>query len=276
MTVSVNDLYKQHWFIMDQSVTGLAMNPMESFAIDDTLCRRAANNPDWGIARTWVHRKTVVLGIQDNRLPFINEGISYLKSNGYDVIVRNSGGLAVVLDEGVLNISLIFDEGKGMTIDHGYSLMVHFIRLLLGDELGGLIEDGEIKESYCPGRYDLSIGGRKFAGISQRRLRGGVAVQIYLAVDGSGSERAELIKQFYERAVQGQPTKLNYPNIQAEKMASISELAGKAFRTEDLLHDMFHVLKRNCERLDMYQFSTEDSDWFEDNLARMRKRNEQV
>lgn len=35
----------------------------------------------------------------------------------------------------------------------------------------------EIEHSYCPGSYDLSIGGQKFAGISQRRVKGGVAVR---------------------------------------------------------------------------------------------------
>lgn len=49
--------------------------------------------------------------------------------------------------------------------------------------------------------YDLSINGKKFAGISQRRVRGGVAVQIYLCADKSGSERADLIRRFYQAAL---------------------------------------------------------------------------
>ena len=64
------------------------------------------------------------------------------------------------------------------------------------------IEAREIVGSYCPGSYDLSIAGKKFAGISQRRIRNGVAVQIYLCVSGSGQERAQLIKDFYKRLSQ--------------------------------------------------------------------------
>ncbi len=56
--------------------------------------------------RTWVHHHTVVLGIQDSRLPYIDDGRAYLEAQGYRVIVRNSGGLAVMLDDGVLNISI--------------------------------------------------------------------------------------------------------------------------------------------------------------------------
>ncbi|MDQ0257404.1 octanoyl-[GcvH]:protein N-octanoyltransferase [Evansella vedderi] len=271
----MSDLYRKQWFFLDQSVTGLGMNPMQSFAIDDTLCRRISEKPDWGIARTWVHEKTVVLGIQDHRLPHIENGIAFLQGQGYEVIVRNSGGLAVVLDKDVLNISLVFQDNKGMSIDHGYELMVSMIRLLLG-ELGNSVVDGEVKESYCPGRYDLSIGGKKFAGISQRRLRGGVAVQIYLAVNGSGSRRATLIKEFYGQAIQGAPTKYEYPKIIPAKMASISELAEKEYSVEGLIHSLLLHLASLSDRLDTYQLTEQDLEWYEDNLARMIKRNEKL
>jgi octanoyl-[GcvH]:protein N-octanoyltransferase len=86
------------------------------------------------------------------------------------------------------------------------------------------IEAREIVGSYCPGSYDLSIAGKKFAGISQRRVRGGVAVQIYLCINGSGSARAELIRQFYELGLKGETTKFVYPTIVPSTMASLSEL----------------------------------------------------
>ena len=64
------------------------------------------------------------------------------------------------------------------------------------------IEAREIVGSYCPGSYDLSIDGKKFAGISQRRIRNGVAVQIYLCVNGSGEERAQLLRIFMKPLLQ--------------------------------------------------------------------------
>ena len=118
------------------------------------------------------------------------------KENNFNVIVRNSGGLAVVLDEGVLNVSLLFQETeKGIDIDLGYDTMWHLIQEMLKD-YDVTIEAKEIVGSYCPGSYDLSIRDQKFAGISQRRIRGGVAVQIYLCATGSGSERAALVRDF--------------------------------------------------------------------------------
>ncbi len=43
----------------------------------------------------WVHHNTIVLGIQDSRLPHL-EKVFPIKENDFNVIVRNSGGLAVV------------------------------------------------------------------------------------------------------------------------------------------------------------------------------------
>ena len=111
-----------------------------------------------------------------------------------------------MLDEGVLNVSLLFQETeKGIDIDLGYDTMWHLIKEMLKD-YNVTIEAKEIVGSYCPGSYDLSIRDQKFAGISQRRIRGGVAVQIYLCATGSGSERAALVRDFYNLAIQGRNT----------------------------------------------------------------------
>ena len=87
--------------------------------------------------------------------------------------MRNSGGLAVVLDEGVLNVSIILPEAKYLIdIPTGYEVMLAFVELLF-PEADGKIEAYEIIGSYCPGSYDLSIDGKKFAGISQRKIASG-------------------------------------------------------------------------------------------------------
>lgn len=194
-------LIQPKWRIIDQSSLGPYFDAKQSFAIDDTLCASVGKGLSPATARSWVHHDTIVLGIQDTRLPYLKDGIAFLEEAGYKVIVRNSGGLAVVLDSGVLNVSLIFQDKKnGIDIDRGYEAMFELIKRMLAP-YNAEVEAYEIEGSYCPGSYDLSIDGKKFAGISQRRLRGGVAVQIYLCADQSGSERAELIRRFYDIAL---------------------------------------------------------------------------
>ena len=96
--------------------------------------------------------------------------------------------MGVVLDQGILNISLIFKGQTETTIDEAFTVMYLLINKMFEDE-DVSIDTKEIEQSYCPGKFDLSINDKKFAGISQRRVRGGIAVQIYLCIEGSGSER---------------------------------------------------------------------------------------
>ncbi len=56
----------------------------------------------------WQYDCTVILGMKDVRTPFLRDGIQTLKDAGYAPVIRNSGGLGIVSDEGILNISLIF------------------------------------------------------------------------------------------------------------------------------------------------------------------------
>ncbi|KYG90175.1 octanoyltransferase [[Bacillus] sp. KCTC 13219] len=221
------------WRLVDESNLQ-SRSPLASFAMDDTLCHLVGHQMTTPTIRTWVHKESVVLGIQDHRLPFIEQGMHLLNAQGYTPIVRNSGGLAVVLDPGVLNISLVISEKEQpLSINSAFEMMVQFIKMLL-PEIAEDIEAYEIVGSYCPGSYDLSIGGKKFAGISQRRMQGGIAVQIYLCIEGSGSERAELIKQFYERSLQQEETKFQYPRIEPSVMASLQELTGTNMTVVDL------------------------------------------
>src|SRR5699024_7771948 len=99
-----------------------------------------------------------------------------------------------------------------------YGAMVDFVRYMLSD-LTGAIEAREIVGSYCPGDYDLSIGGKKFAGIAQRRVRDGIAIQIYLDVEGNAQQRATLVKRFYDHSNKRQKTSFvstpNEPKLKA-------------------------------------------------------------
>ncbi|WP_226536928.1 lipoate--protein ligase family protein [Fictibacillus halophilus] len=264
------------WRLIDQSTLGPGFDARQSFATDDTLCTSIGSGNSPATARTWVHHNTIVLGIQDTRLPYLKDGIDHLEARGYRVIVRNSGGLAVVLDEGVLNISLILPEKEGtIDINQGYDTMTALVEQLL-EPYGASFDAYEIVGSYCPGSYDLSIGGKKFAGISQRRMRGGVAVQIYLCVDGSGSERASIIGEFYKRGLRGEKTKFQYPEIRPEVMASLADLLGRPLTVADIHARLLNVLHKNSELFYSGQLSSEESELLPGNIQRMWDRNEKA
>ncbi|MGC4379350.1 biotin/lipoate A/B protein ligase family protein [Fictibacillus sp. Mic-4] len=276
MSMSESLLNQPTWRIIDQSSLGPTFSALQSFAMDDTLCTSVGSGEAPPTVRTWVHHQTIVLGIQDSRLPHLQKGVEFLRSIGYNVIVRNSGGLAVVLDEGVLNISIVLPEKeKTIDINRGYDTMVELIERMLAP-YNVSFEAREIVGSYCPGSYDLSINGKKFAGISQRRIRGGVAVQIYLCADGSGAGRAEMIREFYNRGLQGEETKFVYPKIDPCVMASLTELMGQHVSVQDLMLQLFNVLNSVTDRLTSTQLTVGEIPLYEANYKRVFERNEKA
>ena len=269
----MNLQFKQSaWRLLDQSISMNERSPLESFATDDTLCHAVGQGHSIQTIRTWVHNDSVVLGIQDHRLPFIEEGMAYLNSIGFKPIVRNSGGLAVVLDAGVLNISLIISEAESkISINAGFDLMVDFIRALL-PEVANKIEAYEIVGSYCPGTYDLSIGGQKFAGISQRRMKNGIAVQIYLCVEGSGGARAEMIREFYNVALKDVEMKFTYPKVNPAVMASLQQLVSQDITVAELNMRVQQLV----EEPHFNAFNEEENDLYAYYLQRIYERNAQM
>jgi len=260
---------------IDQSELGPTFSAMQSFATDDALSMSVGQGSSPTVARLWVHHNTVVLGIPDAKLPHIDEGLQYLNDQGFKAVVRNSGGLAVVLDQGVLNLSFVFPDSKDVDIHEGYDAMVQFIQRLFQEE-GYPIEAFEITGSYCPGTYDLSINGKKFAGISQRRVKNGSAVQIYLCVEGSGSERAAMIEEFYERAIQGEETRFTYPVIKPETMASLSELFQKELTVQDVRNRILFLLNKLSNRIITDPLNDQEMGWFEKRFDQMIQRNEKA
>lgn len=258
------------WRYIDHS-SGLA--PMQSFAFDDTFSESVGKDLSCNVVRTWIHQHTVILGIHDSRLPFLQDGIRYLtEERGYNAIVRNSGGLGVVLDQGILNISLLFKGKHNITIDEAFTVMYLLVSKMFEDE-DVEIETHEIERSYCPGKFDLSINGRKFAGISQRRVRGGIAVQVYLCVEGDGSERADMMKSFYKRALKDEETKFTYPNIDPQCMASLESLLGKAITVQDVMFKLLYALKDLGGRLNMEPITDDEWQRYEGYFEKMIERN---
>jgi octanoyl-[GcvH]:protein N-octanoyltransferase len=262
---------QKEWRIVDQTKTHPSFTPLFSFAMDDTLCTSVSEGTSPAVIRAWVHHNFVVLGNRDYKLAHVQQGMQYLAEEGYEAIVRNSGGAAVVLDEGVLNLSLVLPaEGTFSTINAGYDAMVYLIRLLL-EPYRATVDTGEIHGSYCPGDYDVSIGGRKFGGLAQRRRRGSVAVQAFLLVSGSGNARADMLREFYERAAGAEDE--GYPVIGSERVASLEELLGVPLTVDALMGRLPFILEQHGASLSSSQLLPDETQEFNRNIERMQERN---
>ena len=193
----------------------------------------------------WPMEKLVILGMMDTRLPHLEDGLRYLRSVPTDIVVRNAGGLAVVADEGILNFSLVLPETENakLTIHDGYVLMKELVEQTFSDS-EQVIEAFEISDSYCPGDFDLSINGKKFAGIAQRRFKNGVAIMIYMSVNGNQQQRGEMIRRFYDESLQGEETRWHFPAVDPASMANLAELLGKPLTVADVKERILSVFSQ--------------------------------
>jgi octanoyl-[GcvH]:protein N-octanoyltransferase len=152
-----------------------------------------------------------------------------LEQQGIRTAVRHSGGAAVPLDAGVINVSLLLPKPAGKLDFHDdFRLLASLITeavALSHPQAAALIRAEEVTGSYCPGDFDLAIGGRKFCGIAQRRQSGAYFVHAFVVVSGSGRERGELIRGFYQTASGGDAS-LDYPRVRPETIAALGELGG--------------------------------------------------
>jgi len=250
-------------------------NALASFAIEDAIATVVGQKSAPPTVRLWVHKPTLVLGIPDSRLANLHEGVNYIQKLNYDVIIRNSGGLAVLLDRNVLNISFILPDKDRVSIHEGYDLMYYFTKQLFASERA-TISAYEIVGSYCPGDYDLSIDGQKFAGISQRRVRNGVAVQMYLDIAGSSYERANIVKKFYNLAKGDSDSSFTYPDVNPHVMASINELLHTDFTVEYIFKRIYTLFSEITEKPLDSELIEQEEPLFNDRLQQMKKRNEVI
>ncbi|EFR44304.1 lipoate--protein ligase family protein [Streptococcus pseudoporcinus] len=206
------------------------------------------NDPNHVFLHFWPLENTVILGMIDRQLPSFENAKKYLEDQGYQVAIRNIGGLAVVSDSGVLNFSLCLPIGQNddssFRIADGYLIMVDLIKEALKSS-GKVIDVEEISQSYCPGKYDLSIDGKKFAGIAQRRKKNAVLISIYLSVSGDQEERCRLLSHFYKEG-KSQESRIAFPNINSQCMANLSDLLETPLTVDQLIEMIKVALSQNC------------------------------
>ncbi|MFB5268597.1 biotin/lipoate A/B protein ligase family protein [Paenibacillus enshidis] len=209
--------------IVDRGVWDLHGDIWRPFAWEELACRQVGQGAA-PLLHMWRCSKALVIGHRDRRLSRAEEAMALLRGEGMPVCVRPSGGAAVLLDEGVLNLSLILPNPQhSINIHDDFRLMAE----LIGDALAPwstAAAAGEVAGSFCPGDYDLAIGGRKFCGIAQRRQAKAYIITAFIIVEGSGEARANEVRRYYSMAAQDTDT--GYPEVRQGTMGSLQELAG--------------------------------------------------
>lgn len=242
------------------------------FALTDALITHSGKH-DQPLIHFWQTSPLAILGMMDTKIANFDQAKDVLTTYNHDYIIRNSGGLAVVSDPGVLNVSLIYPSKKEsrLAINAGYDFMLDFIRHTFYPHFPHEIEAYEITHSYCFGDYDLSIDGRKIAGISQRRIQEGVAIMLYISVNADQTKRAEMLKEFYQVGLDGSEPAGRYPLIKPEVMTTLAE----AYQTPLSVDEVKKMMLRHFSWSDG-KYSPDVDKHFKEALDKMYRRNARI
>lgn len=265
-----------NYFIYEDAPTALKGDKLFNFALGDALIREVARQPDRVMLHFWPIENMIIMGMVDTKLPYLNDAIETLDSSEYEVVVRPAGGLAVVADSGILNFSIVLAESNEnkISIDEGYEIMVDVIRQTFAP-FGKKIDAYEIVDSYCPGKFDLSIDGKKFAGIAQRRFKNGIGIMIYLSVEGNQQKRGETIRDFYQAGLKGKETRWTFPDVDPDCMANLSDLLGVTLTVKEVRDMILTTYETNSPVKTGYYNEEFLADYTIAN-EKMIKRNEQI
>ena len=236
----VNNMHQPTIATLSQQYEPAAM--LDSFAYTNALLWLTAHRQQ-PLVHFWQLPATVILGLLDQRLPQLSAGLHDLAQAGYQTLLRNSGGLAVVADAGVLNVSLFLPASRSdYSITTAYQLMVDYVQAVWPTLP---IATGEITRSYCPGDYDLSINGRKIAGMSQRRTEHALVIMLYVSVTGDQAARSRLIRDFYQTSLAGQADD-RFPDVDPTVMTTVAEQLGHPLSVADTEQRFINVLQQRA------------------------------
>lgn len=233
-----NQINYHHIEILDQQLK--PTDNLASFAYTNALLRLLAHL-SYPVIHFWTLEDTLILGLADQRLPYLSAALAEVQRQKYHYFIRNSGGLAVISNAGILNVSLFFPQvNTNISIDESYQEMTDLINAAF-PELD--ISAFEIEHSYCPGKFDLSVNGQKIGGMSQRRNQNGVVIMLYLSITGDQAARGRLVADFYAHGLKQAENRWNFPDVWPQTMVNLDDLLNQPLSVAAAKTRILTVLK---------------------------------
>ena len=175
---------------------------------DDVLLDQACEPGSPILVRIWTSPRCLVVSRADLNLVNFWVARKQLLNDGWPVVVRSSGGSAVPIDNGVLNISIIVpftSDTRPSQHELYYLLCTPLSRIFSKFNLTSTISS--VAGAICDGKYNVLVQGKKIAGSSQKwkppmngRDTGAALVHAMIYVDMDIEKAIELTNRFYRLA----------------------------------------------------------------------------
>jgi octanoyl-[GcvH]:protein N-octanoyltransferase len=144
-------------------------------------------------ARLYVPRATVAFG----RLDRLNDGFeaatNAARERGFAPVVRSVGGRAAAYtDHAVVYEEITPQDGLAVDVEARFEAFSGRVAGALR-ALGADARVGELPGEYCPGRFTVSAGGLKLAGVAQRVVKDAALVSAAIVVSDGARVRDVLV-----------------------------------------------------------------------------------
>lgn len=139
------------------------------YALEEAIGEAVAKEEVPATLRVWQGPRAIVVSKKDIRTKQAQQAASWMKEVDWPVFVRQSGGTAVPHGPGTLNVSLFLPRPKKLTwnIDTVYKMLGLPLMHMLKDTFSLDSYFGEVPGSFCDGRYNVVVQGKKIVGTSQ-------------------------------------------------------------------------------------------------------------
>jgi lipoate-protein ligase A len=176
-------------------------DPEMSIRVEEDLLQQVGQGEIGPLLCIKTEPRCLVVTRREARMENFAQASAALATEGWPVVVRSSGGSCVPQGPGMLNLSVLFPRVKGWTLEDGYLLLCELLNRLL-NSYGIKAETGEVPGSFCDGRYNLQVEGKKLVGTAQRwaggnREQAAVLAHACLLVDLDLPEVTAKINQLY-------------------------------------------------------------------------------
>jgi lipoate-protein ligase A len=194
----------------------------------------------------WRAPRALIVGRSDTRLANFADAADRLRAEGWPVAFRRNGGGASPISKGTLQIALARVALPETTIDAAYIELTNIVRPAL-ESYGLKVEIREVPGAFCPGRYDMSVNGRKVAGFAQhwRQCNGRLTVTTgaTLIVAEDTKKIARIINLFYCTA--GGTARCSNSEICALRQTLPVDVASEVLFIEDLCNRIAKAAQTN-------------------------------
>jgi lipoate-protein ligase A len=119
--------------------------------------------------RLWMTGPSAIVSKRESELPHFEKAASALKTKGWPIYVRSTGGTICPLGPGILNLSYVnrFKFADRFSAAASYTWFCNKL-LESVSHFGVAGTVGSVPGSYCNGGYNIVVSGKKLMGTSQR------------------------------------------------------------------------------------------------------------